>query len=781
MEQRILIVEDDLVFRNYLYQVLKYDYRVTAVAGPLEALDVLGSQRYDLMITDLRMPDMDGRALVEKVHAEIDPEIMVIVITAFEDDWPVAQAMSSHVFRYLRKGSFLPSELKQDVDKAFEIKSSMKSLGEKAQSAAVPTGGGETRQEELEHTLKKLTEQSRDIIVWLDASCRCTYANAQARRILREQGVEGVEGEVVPWARILHPDDRDVLERIRRLAEKGAHGDEGEARIITPSGQERYLSYRIFFERGPGGSLEEVDIVAEDVTAQKTAETELKNANAKLQEFNERLSGGVSQRIKELMASEERYKYIVEDSSDIIFSLDKDARIVYMNRKGLFVLGLDLEHVVGMHCSAFIHDEASMHRLGEIIHAMEERDYHEPFDLSIDTREGRRIYRADLVKIGGRARPEAVCIARDISDEVASKKRLKLLAAIEHHSAEAIIGLDPEGRILSWNTGAQMMFGWSEEEALGRKISDLVLITGAPDIDTMLSETASLGVVKEHETRWKDNVGRVLDVKVTLSALKDEAQNVFGFSAIVMDLTETKKMEAALIQSERLAAMGRLAASIAHEINNPLYGIRSCLNHVLAAPKGEVDHQFVRLAIKETDRIAELIRNMKTFYQPGDGAVQEADLAELLREVFILNRKYLEENMVKLVFRPEKACRVECIPEQIKQVFINIVANAVEAMPGGGELHVECRGAGADDQALVVFKDTGVGISREDLPQIFDMFYSKKPKVKGVGLGLSVSYGIVKRHGGSIEVDSEEGKGTTVKVKLPVRSNLARQMQLELG
>ncbi|HPC46529.1 MAG TPA: response regulator [Deltaproteobacteria bacterium] len=128
MDQRILIVEDDLVFRNYLYQVLKYDYRVTAVPGPLEALETLGSQRYDLMITDLRMPDMDGKTLVEKVHAEIDPDLTVIVITAFEDDWPMAQAMGSHVFRYLRKGSFLPGELKQDVDKALEIRASLRNL-----------------------------------------------------------------------------------------------------------------------------------------------------------------------------------------------------------------------------------------------------------------------------------------------------------------------------------------------------------------------------------------------------------------------------------------------------------------------------------------------------------------------------------------------------------------------------------------------------------------------------------------------------------------------------
>ncbi|MGB3999214.1 MAG: response regulator, partial [Desulfomonilia bacterium] len=130
MTQKILVVEDDPVFRNYLHQVLKYDFDVVTAEGPLEALKALEKDSFALMITDLRMPDMDGRALVEKVRAEIDPHLMVIVITAFEDDWPMDMAMSSDVFRYLRKGAFLPSELKQNVSKALEMRGSIVSLEE---------------------------------------------------------------------------------------------------------------------------------------------------------------------------------------------------------------------------------------------------------------------------------------------------------------------------------------------------------------------------------------------------------------------------------------------------------------------------------------------------------------------------------------------------------------------------------------------------------------------------------------------------------------------------
>ncbi|HHO75662.1 MAG TPA: response regulator receiver protein, partial [Deltaproteobacteria bacterium] len=231
---------------------------------------------------------------------------------------------------------------------------------------------------------------------------------------------------------------------------------------------------------------------------------------------------------------------------------------------------------------------------------------------------------------------------------------------------------------------------------------------------------------------------------------------------------------------ERLAATGKLSASIAHEINNPLYGIRSCLNHVLSSNDGGVDQQFVRLAIKETDRIADLIRNMKTFYLPNEGGAQKININQTLRDVFILNRKYLEEHMVKWKFSSEGSYYIECVPDQIKQVFINIVTNAAEAMPEGGELLVTAQKSEEDATVSISFKDTGVGIASDDLPQIFDMFYSKKPMVKGVGLGLSVSYGIIKRHGGTIDVRSKEGEGSTFTVTLPVKTLWARQMQLDL-
>jgi PAS domain S-box-containing protein len=912
MAQKILVVEDDPVFRNYLHQVLKYDFDVTTAPGPLEALDALKKDTYALLITDLRMPDMDGRALVEKVREEIDPNIMVIVITAYEDDWPMDMAMQTEVFRYLRKGAFLPSELKQNVSKALEMHGSIVSLEEYKKRAdisetlykdmfdkstdaffitdihvrpvalnesfvqfsgytlddlkdktlfeivdepdrphvvqafnALVTGNPpstirlhfigsdgtrkyakvwvrlvrevqgmtnalfcmargidgveepkadpgisrddlkkrldekETRIEAQEKKFQRLADHAKDIVIWLDHEFVCEYVNREIQRLLGYTPDE-ILGKQVPWSEMVHPDDYHIIQSWMDGAKSKAPDTEGEIRVYAKSRFMLFLSYRLLMHYDPSGAFSGLDLVAEDITQQKVAEQELRKANTKIQEFNERLTNGVSKKIKALRESEERYKQIVEDSSDIIFSLDGEARLVYMNNKGLQTLRVSHDDISMRPCREFIADETSEKKLQEMIALIAKGSTPAPFDIAIETPDGRKIYHTNLVQIGEPSRFEYVCIARDISEEIAKNKKLQLLATIEHYSADAIIGLDIERDVISWNKGASMMFGWSEDEATGMPASRIIPEEGRVEAEEILQEVLEKGLVKDRETRRKTKDGQTLDVLLTITALKDSAGKVFGFSVIIKDLTEKKKMESALIQSERLAATGKLSASIAHEINNPLYGIRSCLNHVLNTSSDAIDYQFVKLAIKETDRIADLIRNMKTFYMPNEGKVQKIDLTETLRDVFILNRKYLEEHLVKLKFNPESACHAECVPDQIKQVFINIVANAVDAMPEGGELQVFLEENRELGTVAVSFKDTGIGIASDDLPQIFDMFYSKKPMVKGVGLGLSVSYGIIKRHGGNIDVQSEEGKGSTFRITLPAKSLWARQMHLDL-
>lgn len=231
---------------------------------------------------------------------------------------------------------------------------------------------------------------------------------------------------------------------------------------------------------------------------------------------------------------------------------------------------------------------------------------------------------------------------------------------------------------------------------------------------------------------------------------------------------ELEQSQAQLIQVEKLAAMGRLAASIAHELNNPLQAIQNCLHLVLKRPLPEPKRrQYLEMAQEEVERLIGIVQGMLEFYRPSKGQRAPVDANTIVENVLALTAKQLQHGQVTVHQRlTPNLPPLEAVSDQLKQVFLNIVINAVEAMPDGGDLYVDT-GLTPDGRWITVsFTDTGVGLSPEEQANIFEPFYTTK--TKGTGLGLSVSYGIIERHGGSIEVHSQPGQGSRFTVKLPV-------------
>jgi two-component system NtrC family sensor kinase len=232
---------------------------------------------------------------------------------------------------------------------------------------------------------------------------------------------------------------------------------------------------------------------------------------------------------------------------------------------------------------------------------------------------------------------------------------------------------------------------------------------------------------------------------------------------------ELERSQAQLVQAEKMAAIGRLAASIAHEINNPLQAIHNSL-HLSLHQNLEDDKrlQFVRMAQDEVQRLIEIVQRMLDFYRPSRGGAAPTDINSIVQNVLALAQKRLEHGGVRVHTRltPDLP-PVPLVADQITQVFLNIVINAVEAMPSGGDLHIETMLSESGAWAVVRFHDTGAGIPQEQIANLFEPFYTTK--ADGTGLGLAISYGIVERHGGEIDVSSQPGKGTTFVVRLPMR------------
>lgn len=232
-----------------------------------------------------------------------------------------------------------------------------------------------------------------------------------------------------------------------------------------------------------------------------------------------------------------------------------------------------------------------------------------------------------------------------------------------------------------------------------------------------------------------------------------------------------RKLEAAqqeLVRSERLAATGKITAQLSHELNNPIHNIQSCLEAVRRKMTGgETVREFVDLAYDEVLRIGQLTRQMLDFYRPYAARKERINVNSIVEEVLKSSETTSLNGKIDLVKRlsPDVA-EISASPDQLKQVFLNLVLNAVDAMPNGGQLKVSTH---MDDAfAYVAFEDNGCGIAAENKDKIFDAFFTTKVQTNGVGLGLSVSYGIVQSHDGSIRVESEPGKGSKFTVQLPL-------------
>lgn len=231
-------------------------------------------------------------------------------------------------------------------------------------------------------------------------------------------------------------------------------------------------------------------------------------------------------------------------------------------------------------------------------------------------------------------------------------------------------------------------------------------------------------------------------------------------------LERLKETQGKLVMNERLAASGRLAADVAHEINNPLAIMKNYVYVLMKKRLKEDDPNQQTLAIidGEIDRVSRIITQFNEFYRGSQLPTEEVDILEPLKEVITFYRDKLEENDIVLDERLMDSGRVMANCDKLKQVFLNLIKNAEEAILDEGKIIIETK---KEDGVIKVFiSDTGVGINRENLPRIFDPFFSTKG-IKGTGLGLSVSYGIIKSFNGKIEVDSEPWKGTTFKVTLP--------------
>jgi PAS domain S-box-containing protein len=353
------------------------------------------------------------------------------------------------------------------------------------------------------------------------------------------------------------------------------------------------------------------------------------------------------------------------------------------------------------------------------------------------------------------------------------------------NSPNAIIATDLKGDIIIWNPGAEETLGYAAEQVIGKMNIKQIYPEGvAKKVMKMLRgpEYGGKGKLKSYPIVFVRQDGDIVEGSLSASIIYDQNNRELASVGIFVDLRERLKMEEKLrqtqeqlLQSEKLAAMGRLTSQIAHELNNPLYGIMNTLELLKTEVSPESKRRkILEMALSETVRLSELLRKMLSFSKPDEEEKQPTDINVILDEILLLHEKQLREHSIRIkTLFDEDLPAVFASKNQLRQVFLNMVSNARDAMPEGGTLTVSTR---PDDGRIhIEISDTGTGIEEGHLDKIFDAFFTTKASVKGVGLGLSVCYGFIKDHGGDIQVRSEKDSGTTFTITLPVYRQTEQQ------
>ncbi|MGO9312810.1 MAG: response regulator [Syntrophobacteraceae bacterium] len=355
-------------------------------------------------------------------------------------------------------------------------------------------------------------------------------------------------------------------------------------------------------------------------------------------------------------------------------------------------------------------------------------------------------------------------------------------------SIDGIIASDKAGRTMIFNKSMERMLGYSRTEAIG-EMSDRLFFAGEADKFKRALASEELGGEGRlflYESYLAGIDGARIPVQLSAAVMVQEEEEV-GIVCFVRDEREIRKLaqevadQARMLHQDKMISLGKLAASVVHEINNPLAGI---LNYVLLMSKilsrgslpGDSIAKFqgyLSLMQSELERCSKIVSNLLAFSRKSKLEFNPVDINELLSKCIDLSgHKLVLQNIRVETHLARDLPMIQGDFNQLQQCMINLIFNAIDAMPEGGVLSFESNFDPAKSLITIVVRDTGHGISREDLSYIFDPFFTTKKEGKGLGLGLSTTFGIIDRHKGTIHVESEPGKGTVFQIEFPVRSKI---------
>ncbi|MER3456548.1 MAG: hypothetical protein C4304_06625 [candidate division GAL15 bacterium] len=527
-------------------------------------------------------------------------------------------------------------------------------------------------------------------------------------------------------------------------------------------GNPRILDVILCPVRGPEGSLHLVLAIALDTTEHRKLEEELRE-------------------------SEARYRTLIEESPDGVF-LMADGLLRFVNRRFLQMFRTtSAECVDRLGPLAFCSPEDRP----KLAQYLQERLSSPGPGAAVSfvgvRADGSRVEcELQAHRVFLRGQPLLLGTVRDLTEQKRVAEMLHFQASLLEQVQDAIVATDWDGRVVYWNRAAEAIYGWLAADALGRPFDALV----QPEA------RATLAHLRPHlirEGNWRGELqhrtadGRVAWMSAVLFVQRDPRGKPVGILGVYRDITAQKRIEEELLQAQKMESIGTLAGGIAHDFNNILGTIVGYLGLL----KEELPHspevqRYLDVLERSALRASELTRQLLGFARKGKFEVRALDLARLSSEVVELFRTTLDPRVQLRTHLPADLPLVEGDASQLHQAVLNLCMNAKDAMPDGGLLELLLQPVIAPDPTsqdppvlrpyvCLTVRDTGVGMDEHVKTRMFEPFFTTKGPGKGTGLGLAMVYGIVRNHGGFLEVDSEVGKGTTVRMYLPVARGRAEE------
>jgi PAS domain S-box-containing protein len=565
---------------------------------------------------------------------------------------------------------------------------------------------------------------------------------------------------------IVHPDERDrIYQMVINCIERGIPY-ETEVRFLRPDDSFGYLLLCGKVERDCQGNLTRYYGIAQDISEYKQVELELRK-------------------------SKERYRSVVKSMHEGVVVQQADGTITSCNASAEKILGLSAEQIKGRSSLDprwyTIHEDGSPFP-GETHPAMIALQTGKP---CLNTVMGVHKPNAELswilihsepLFLPGETIPHAVVSSfSDITRRKEAEEKIKQQAQLLDITTDAILVKDLEETILYCNSSAEQIYGWKKEELIGKVANELLYQEISPELEQALSEVVETGSWMG-ELNKVTKAGKKIIVASRWTLVRDEAGNPQSILTVDTDITEKKQLENQFLRTQRLDSLGTLASGIAHDLNNmltPILAIAQLLPLKLNSEEPDCSEMLTMLE-NSAKRGAGLVKQILTFARGNEGKRTVLQVTHILKDIENFTKGTFPKSIEIKKNIPQDLLTVSADPTQMHQVLMNLVVNARDAMPNGGTITITARNLCVDENyakmnieakvgnyVVIAIADTGTGIPPKVIEQVFDPFFTTKEVGKGTGLGLSTAIGIIKSHGGFIEVSSELGKGSQFKVYLP--------------